>query len=379
MSEENGKNGRRYGLIAACGLLALAVIAGAYWLGRSAGAGGDVGEETAKSAALSHAGVAESDLSRYEIARDEESGVPVYEVEFTADGVAYDYVVSAATGSIVKFSRDAEETVPPPEVETAVPEGGEIGETQAWEIAYAHAGVTAEAAAALPAERDYENGVPVYEVRFSSGGYAYDYEISAVDGSVVKFEKEAVSGSAPSRMPAGDTAGKPTQTPAPSGAGDIGEARAKEIALSHAGVTADSVAGYQWERDYDDGILVYELEFFSGGYEYDYEINAADGSVVKFEKEADGVTAAAQGASAAPPAYIGEARAKEIAFSHAGLAADAAARCAVELDHRDSQAGHHGAGCCGYEIDFKSGGYEYEYTVDAVTGEILEFAQELDD
>ena len=43
MSEENRKNGRRYGLIAACGLLARAVIAGAYWLGRSAGAGGDVG------------------------------------------------------------------------------------------------------------------------------------------------------------------------------------------------------------------------------------------------------------------------------------------------------------------------------------------------
>lgn len=379
MSEENRKNGRRYGIIAACGLLALAVIAGAYWLGRSAGAGGDVGEETAKSAALSHAGVAESDLSRYEIARNEESGAPVYEVEFTADGVAYDYVVSAATGSIVKFSRDAEETVPPPEVKTPVPEGGDIGETQAWEIAYAHAGVTAEAAAALPAERDYENGVPVYEVRFSSGGYAYDYEISAVDGSVVKFEKEAASGSAPSRTPAGDTAGKPKQTPAPSGTGDIGEARAKEIALSHAGVTADSVAGYRWERDYDDGILVYELEFFSGGYEYDYKINAADGSVVKFEKEADGVTAAAQGASAAAPAYIGEARAKEIAFGHAGLAADAAARCAVELDHHDSQAGHHGAGCCEYEIDFKSGGYEYKYTVDAVTGEILEFEQELDD
>ena len=144
-------------------------------------------------------------------------------------------------------------------------------------------------------------------------------------------------------------------------------------------MTADSVAGYQWERDYDNGILVYELEFFSGGYEYDYEINAADGSVVKFEKEADGVTAAAQGASAAAPAYIGEARAKEIAFGHAGLAADAAARCAVELDHRDSQAGHHGAGCCEYEIGFTSGGYEYEYTVDAVTGEILEFEQELDD
>ena len=144
-------------------MLALAVIAGAYWMGRSAGPGGDVGEEAAKSAARSHAGIAESQLSSYRIARDEEGGAQVYEVEFTADGVAYDYVVSAATGSIVKFSRDAEESVPPPEVETPAPEGGDVGEARAWEIAYAHAGVAAEAAAALPAERDYESGVPVYE------------------------------------------------------------------------------------------------------------------------------------------------------------------------------------------------------------------------
>ena len=73
-----------------------------------------------------------------------------------------------------------------------------------------------------------------------------------------------------------------------------------------------------------------------------------------------------------------EARAKEIAFGHAGLSAAAVVRCAVELDHHDGHAGNHGSGCCEYEIDFKSGGYEYEYTVDAVTGEILEFKQELD-
>ena len=142
-------------------------------------------------------------------------------------------------------------------------------------------------------------------------------------------------------------------------------------------MTADSVTGYRWELDYEDGVQVYELEFFSGGYEYDYEISAADGSVVKFKKEVDG-TRPVQSSGNAAPAYIGEARAKEIAFGHAGLAADAVVRCAVELDHHDGHAGNHGAGCCEYEIDFKSGGYEYEYTVDAVTGEILEFKQELD-
>lgn len=287
MSEESRKSGRRYGIIAACAVLALAVVAGAYWMGRSAGAGKDVGEETAKLTALGHAQVSESGLSRCEIARDDSDGVPVYEVKFTADGVAYDYEINAADGSIVKFSREARETAPPPVQDAPAPESGDIGEARAWEIAYGHAGVAAEDAAPSPAKLDY-----------------------------------------------------------------------------------------------DDGRLVYELEFFSGGYEYDYEISAADGSVVKFEKESAGGPAAQSGQSPSAdtaPAYIGEARAKEIACSHAGLTVDAVARCAVELDHHDGHGNHHGAGCCEYEVDFKSGGYEYEYKIDAVTGEILEFERDLDD
>ena len=283
MAEENKRNMKRYGIIAACGVLALTVIAGAYWLGRSAGPGGDIGEETAKSAALNHAEVAENDLSSYEISREESGGALVYEVKFRADGVSYDYEISAATGSIVKFSREADNTAPAaPLPEASAPEDGQIREERAWEIAFDHAGVTGDSAAGEPAKLDYEAGA-----------------------------------------------------------------------------------------------LVYELKFFSGGYEYDYEISAADGSVVKFKKEVDG-TRPVQSSGNAAPAYIGEARAKEIAFGHAGLAADAVVRCAVELDHHDGHAGNHGAGCCEYEIDFKSGGYEYEYTVDAVTGEILEFKQELD-
>lgn len=396
MPEENKKSGKRYGIMAACGVLALALIAGAYWMGRSAGTGKDVGEETAKLAALGHAQVSESGLSRYEIARDDNDGAPVYEVKFTADGVEYNYEISAADGSIVRFQKELDGAASPivtPVVTEPVPQNpaGDIGEARAWEIAYGHAGVTAEDAAALPAKRDYENGVPVYELEFSSGGYEYDYEISAAEGSVVKFEKEPGARTAPvqtapgnsgtpAQMPAGNTSGASAKTPsAPNQTGDIGEARAKEVALAHAGVAADSVTGYRWKLDYENGVRVYELEFFSGGYEYDYEISAADGSVVKFGKEADGTYAAAQGDTAGTPAYIGEARAWEIAFDHAGVAADAAACCTVELDHHDGHRDHHGAGCCEYEISFRSGGYEYEYKIDAVTGEILEFEQDLDD
>lgn len=293
MAEENKRNMKRYGIIAACGVLALTVIAGAYWLGRSAGPGGDIGEETAKSAALNHAEVAENDLSSYEISREESGGALVYEVKFRADGVSYDYEISAATGSIVKFSREADNTAPAaPLPEASAPEDGQIREERAWEIAFDHAGVTGDSAAGEPAKLDYEAGALVYELKFFSGGYEYDYEISAADGSVVKFEKEALDGYAAAQSAQGI-------------------------------LTGDAVS------------------------------------------------------------YISEARAKEIAYGHAGLTADSVTRCAVELDHHDSRhsgyGSHHGTGCCAYEINFKSGGYEHEYKIDAVTGEILEFEQELDD
>lgn len=293
MEEKSGTGKRRYGLIAACAVLVLAVAFGAYRMGRASGGGKDVGEEAAKLAALGHAQVSEADLTRYAITRDERNGRAVYEVEFTADGVEYDYEVSAADGSIVKFQREQDDAPPPAETADPAPQApaGDIGEERAWEIAYAHAGVSAADAAASKAKVDY-----------------------------------------------------------------------------------------------DGGVLVYELEFYSGGYEYDYEISAADGSVVKFEKEADDRGTAAQTSAAQTPSadtvpsYIGEARAREIAYSHAGLTADAVTRCTVELDHHDDHhGGHHGSGCCEYEIDFKCGGYEYEYKVDAVTGEILKSQREVDD
>ena len=63
----------------------------------------------------------------------------------------------------------------------------------------------------------------------------------------------------------------------PASAKDIGEAAAKQIALEHAGV-AEADASHLWvSRDYDDGRLEYEVEFFSGSKEYDYDIDAADG------------------------------------------------------------------------------------------------------
>lgn len=67
----------------------------------------------------------------------------------------------------------------------------------------------------------------------------------------------------------------------------IGEERAKEIALSKAGISADSVIFDRVELDRDDGIWQYEIEFRKGFTEYDADINATDGSIRSWDVDQD--------------------------------------------------------------------------------------------
>ena len=67
----------------------------------------------------------------------------------------------------------------------------------------------------------------------------------------------------------------------------IDESAAKQKAFSHAGVSEGDIYGYKCEFDRDDGIRVYEIEFHSGGYEYDCKINAVTGEVLSFERDRD--------------------------------------------------------------------------------------------
>ena len=68
---------------------------------------------------------------------------------------------------------------------------------------------------------------------------------------------------------------------------NIGYAKAKSIALNHAGVSESKAYDMDVELDNEDGTFVYEVEFKSGGMEYSYEINAATGTILKHETELD--------------------------------------------------------------------------------------------
>ena len=67
----------------------------------------------------------------------------------------------------------------------------------------------------------------------------------------------------------------------------IGKEAAINAALAHAGVKRSEVRDLSCELDRENGVLVYDIEFEVGRMEYDYDIDAATGAVLKVWKERD--------------------------------------------------------------------------------------------
>lgn len=146
---------------------------------------------------------------------------------------------------------------------------------------------------------------------------------------------------------------------------------AKTIVLSDAGVTADGVTFKETKWDRENGMDVYDIEFYTLEAEYDYEINAATGAVIGRQMDRF-----QQGGSFAPggtgngDTYIRLERAKEIALEHAGVNAADVYFTKAELDYEEHS--------IEYEIEFEVGRIEYEYSIDAYSGTILDFEHDVD-
>lgn len=250
-----------------------------------------------------------------------------------------------------------------------------IGSEAAKQSALTHAGVTEADIRGFEIDMDLEKGVMVYEVEFDTAEFEFEYDINATDGSVVWNEKEAISTNRPNTTPEPEPVDPPAATTpsvTPSGSELISKDAAKAAAIAHAGVSADSVTGFECELDRDHGAYIYEIEFRSGSYEYDYDINAETGAVIKFQKDLDDDAKPADKTPAtSTTTYIGKDAAKSAALKHAGLDASAIRDYSCELDVDYGKAR--------YEIEFEANGVEYEYEIDALSGNVIKAEKERDD
>ena len=154
-----------------------------------------------------------------------------------------------------------------------------IGTDKAMDIAAAAFGKASTAKMAYSAvDPELDESPAHYEVEITSQtGEEFEYKVDAYTGAILESKREAADGT---EVPV-------VQPSKPVASGDIGYAKAKSVALNHAGVSEGKAYDMDIELDDEDGTLVYEVEFKFGGMEYSYEINAATGAILKHEAELD--------------------------------------------------------------------------------------------
>ena len=154
-----------------------------------------------------------------------------------------------------------------------------IGKDAAAYAAEQYAGTTALDSVTAEVDSELDESPAHYEVELHTAWGEFEYLVDAYTGKVFSGQKDLLA--------AVSTPNATTKPTAPSDGADIGHAKAKSIALNHAGLSENQAYDMDIELDDEDGTLVYEVEFKSGGMEYIYEINAATGAILKHETELD--------------------------------------------------------------------------------------------
>lgn len=238
---------------------------------------------------------------------------------------------------------------------------------EAKQIAFDHAGVDGEKA--IFDDKEYESEDNKYELEFKVDQVEYEYDIDAVTGEILEVEKDV-----------NHSKEKQTKQVIQSKSEFIGMDKAVEIALNDAGVKLDQV---KWDdKEFDKSDRLYELEFDAVGFEFEYDINALTGDIVKREKDQDDdhnkqkqlEVKKGTKKEVKKPVVAKEITKEEaiaIALKHAGVSRSDARFDDVELDSDDSVRY--------WEIEFKVGNYEYEYDILASNGKITDVEREKSD
>ena len=224
---------------------------------------------------------------------------------------------------------------------------------------------------------DGDDKTPKYDGTLIKDNYEYEVDVNAKTGQIIKFEKEAVfvanNGNANNTSTNNQQATTQQSTAAKNSY--IGEAKAKSIMLNK--VPGATIRSFYFDGD---STPEYDGELIKDGYEYDISVDAVTGAIREFSKEriynntttnttTNNNTNVNSSASSnkvnttTSKTYIGEAKAKSIMLSKVPGAT-------IRSFHFD------GDSTPEYEAELVKDGYEYDISVNALTGAIREFSKE---
>lgn len=200
-------------------------------------------QDAAKAIALTDAGIKESELSAISVLFDDKDRTPLFEIEFTKDGIEYDYKIHAKTGDILGSSKENTNQL----TQEVSQKTQEV--TQKTQEVTQESTQQTELVQNTPKQENIQQSSPK--------------QISTTDAQT---QDNTVS-----NQPVSNT-------------NDIGLEKAKEIALSNVpGASPSNII--KAKRDMDDGIIEYEIEIIYDKMEYDFEIRGTDGMILSKDQE----------------------------------------------------------------------------------------------
>lgn len=196
-------------------------------------------------------------------------------------------------------------------------------------------------------ELDYDDGSLTYDVEFYVGDEEYDYEIDAKSGKILSADREIE---------------KDFRNLDPDADAEYTEEDAMKIAREDAQLEEKDIEKSRVNLEYDDGFLTYNVEFYVGKEEYDYQIDAVTGRIldVDYEIDDDFINSDTQNTG------ISEAEAEEIALEKVPGATSDDIRIKLERDD----------GRLTYEGDIRYDGMEYEFEINAENGKVISWESE---
>ena len=328
-----------------------------------------IGIESAKEIALKSAGLSSDQAEFTTAGLDKKDDIFYYQICFSSDGNEYEYAIDALTGVVIQGPSD-------PGIPVLADGGSNPSDSSRI------TGTTQE-------ESNLNSGSgKAYDASQASGGYP-SQDSGILSGSQQTQFPGSPSGSQQTQSPDNPSGSQQAQSPgSPSGSqqiqspdslpgstqppdnthtGTIDEQQARDIAITHSGISSQDITQIEVKQEDDDGIALYKVKFkTSGSNEYEYEIDRYSGRIISLEHDLDDYN---QPSPPGATARIGQAQAMDSVLARVPGASNS--DISIRLEEDD--------GRLEYKGRIRYDGMEYKFKLDAYSGALTEWEAEPDD
>lgn len=287
------------GVVATGGMVALSACGSGNATEVSAGNEQILGTDAAVAIAMANLGIKESEASQVSVLYNVDDGVPEYDIEFYYGNTEYDFEIHAKTGEIISKETHSG-GYDPGQAAIAATDKTNAGakdnqSQQAPQQSTQPSQQTQPAPQQTKTQQSQQSAQPSQQSQQtpqqSTQPSQQSQQVPQQSTQPSQQTQQSPQSNQSQQTPQQPVVQQPaTQQPASNHtepqqpAGDIGLDQAKAIALGRVpGASASNII--KAKRDYDDGIIEYEIEIVYGDMEYEFEINGSSGAIISFDQE----------------------------------------------------------------------------------------------